>query len=152
MNYTEFKNRFQDQPYILSRDIAKNHQDPQALRNQLVRWKKKGLIISLKKGLYILNQNDRKSDIDPNFIANICYEPSYVSLESALNFYGLIPEKVSDITSVTTLKTARFSNALGNFIYQRIKEAAFRGFKKLGQGPASFFMAEPEKAVVDFLY
>lgn len=67
-----------------------------------------------------------------------------------MNFYGLIPEGVADMTAVTTRKTMRFENTLGRFIYQHIKPAAFRGFRTMGSGPNAFFMAEPEKAVVDF--
>ena len=96
--------------------------------------------------------NDRKVDIDNNVIANVLYEPSYLSLEYALNLYGTIPEAVADVTSVTTRKTMRFTNELGIFIYQKIKPQAFRGFKKMGEGRNSFFIAEVEKAVVDFLY
>ena len=113
---------------------------------------KKGLIIALRRGLYVLNKNDRKVDVDRNYMANVLYGPSYVSLEYALNFYDLIPEKVMDITSVTTRKTAHFNNEFGDFIYQHIKAEAFRGFKRTGEGRDLFFMAEPEKAVVDFLY
>ncbi len=152
MNFAEFKTQFQDKPYILSRDITSSGESLQNIRNQLGRWQQKGLIIALKKGLYVLNKNDRKVPIDQNYAANILYEPSYLSLEYALNFYGLIPEKVVDVTSVTTRKTVRFNNGLGHFIYQHIKPQAFRGFKRMGEDQPLFFMAEPEKAVVDFLY
>lgn len=152
MNFLLFKHQFQHRPFILSRDITAADEDPQAMRNQLTRWQKKGLLVSLRKGMYLLNSQDRKVDIDRYTVANILYEPSYVSLESALNFYGLIPERVSDVTSVSTRKTLQFKNDLGNFLYQHIQPRAFRGFQKAGEGTNSFFMAEPEKAVVDFLY
>lgn len=152
MNFADFKTQFQNVPFILSRDAVGRAKDPQAARNQLSRWQKKGLLIGLRKGVYVLNAHDRKGDVDQNVFANILYEPSYLSLEYALNFYGIIPETVADMTSVTTRKTMRFSNELGNFIYQKVKPEAFRGFKKTGDSQNSFFMAEPEKAVVDFLY
>ncbi len=152
MNFTEFKTHFQSKPYILSRDIIRSCKNPQILRNQISRWRKKGLIIALRRGMYVLNANDRKEQIDRNYVANALYGPSYLSLEYALNFYGFIPEKVADVTSVTTLKTVRFKNEFGRFIYQHIKPEAFRGFKRSGEGPNTFFIAEPEKAVLDFLY
>ena len=152
MNFTQFRTQFQESPLVLTRDIMGFAKNPQVLRNQFTRWEKKGWLISLKRGVYLLNKDNRKVDIDNNVVANILYEPSYLSLEYALNFYGIIPEAVSDMTSVTTLKTMRFSNELGNFIYQKIKPEAFRGFKKMGEGKNSFFIAEAEKAVVDFLY
>ena len=152
MNFAQFRTRFQDKPYILSRDIIGGAENPQTIRNQLSRWQKKGLIITLRKGMYVLNKNDRKLEIDRNYMANVLYGPSYVSLECALNFYGLVPEKVTDVTCVTTRKTARFNNEFGDFIYQHIKPEAFRGFIRMGEGRDLFFMAEPEKAVIDFLY
>ncbi len=152
MNFTQFKKQVQDRPYFLSRDIVRGDENAQTIRNQLSRWQKKGLIVGLRKGLYVLNQNDRKVDVDRNYMANVLYEPSYVSLEYALNFYALIPEKVTDVTSVTTRKTARFTNEFGDFIYQHVKPGAFRGFQRMGEGHNLFLMAGPEKAVVDFLY
>lgn len=152
MNFLQFRHQFQDRPFILSRDLVASARDPQAVRNQLGRWQKKGLLVGLRKGMYVLNAQDRKVHLDRYALANVLYAPSYVSLESALNFYGLIPERVTDVTSVSTRKTARFQNDLGNFTYQHIQPQAFRGFKKAGEGADSFFMAEPEKAVVDFLY
>jgi len=93
-----------------------------------------------------------KAGIDKNYAANVIYGPSYLSLEYALSFYGLVPERVTDITCVTTLKTAVFDNPLGRYVYQHIKPEAFRGFISMGEFPSRFFMAGPEKAVVDFLY
>jgi len=152
MNYQDFKTQYQNLPFLFSRDVISAADNSQMMRNQLTRWTKRGLLVSLRKGIYVLNAADRKIHPDAFTVANILYEPSYVSLESALSFYELIPEKVTIITSVTTKKTARFENEFGAFIYQRIKPAAFRGFKKIGEGHQSFFMAEPEKAAADFLY
>lgn len=152
MNFAQFRAQFQENPLILSRDIMGRVRDQQTLRNQFSRWEKKGLLISLRRGVYLLNKSDRRKDVDINRVANVLYEPSYLSLEYALNFYGIIPERVAAMTSVSTRKTARFSNELGVFTYQRIKPVAFRGFKKVGTEEKSFFIAEPEKAVVDFLY
>ncbi|MDD5775926.1 MAG: hypothetical protein PHS64_08295, partial [Candidatus Omnitrophica bacterium] len=74
-------------------------------------------------------------------------------LEYALGFYGLIPEQAAAVTSTTTLKTARFENISGAFIYQHIKPEAFRGFRSARDSAGlAYFIAEPEKAVVDFLY
>jgi len=154
MNYNQFKNKFKDLPLIMSRVcVVEAGKNAQAIRNQLSRWQKNGLLIKLRRGAYLLNKNDRKITPSRYFIANQLYAPSYISLESALSFYGLIPERVSDTTSVCSKKTARFKNELGVFIYQQIKNEAFKGFKAVkGQDGASFFIAEPEKAVVDFLY
>lgn len=153
MDYLGFKNKFQNIPIILSKDVVRLQKDSQNIRNQLNRWQSKGLIIKLKRGMYLLNKNDRKVSPSKHFIANQLYQPSYVSLEYALSFYGLIPERVSDVTSITTKKTNHFRNKLGVFIYQHIKPEAFKGFNILKEeNGLSSFIAEPEKAIIDFLY
>jgi len=153
MNYLKFKNKVQDLPIILSRDLLWLEENNQIFRNQLNRWKQKKFVIKLKRGVYMLNVNDRKITPSRNFIANQLYVPSYVSLEYALNFYGLIPERTVDITSITTKKTMTIKNEIGSFIYQHVKPEAFRGFKMANDSSGlTFFIAEPEKAVVDLLY
>ncbi len=153
MNYREFKNKFQAVPLIISKDVVRQLSNGQTFRNQLNRWHKKGLIVKLKRGIYLLNKNDRKNEPSLMFIANQLYVPSYVSLEFALNYYDLIPERTADLTSVSTRKTMRFKNEFGVFIYQQIKPNAFRGFKLVKDAnDMPLLLAEPEKAVIDFLY
>jgi len=153
MKYTKFKNNLLQLPIITDKDFIIFDENRQAIKNQLKRWQDKRLVIKLRRGMYILNKNDRKINPSNQFIANQLYAPSYVSMEYALGFYGLIPERVVEVTSVTSRKTAQFKNELGVFTYQHIKPAGLRGFKALKDesGPL-FFIAEPEKAVVDFLY
>lgn len=156
MRYSEFKNRCQDLPLIQTRDIFRfdtQSGGKQTVFNQLNRWQERKWVVKLKRGLYLLNPNDRKIHPSRSFLANQLYSPSYISLEYALNFYGLIPEKVVDITSVTTKKTNIFKNEEGSFIYQHIKKEAYAGFRSLtDEEGLTFFMAHPEKAMVDFLY
>ncbi|MFH1201402.1 MAG: hypothetical protein V1674_00730 [Candidatus Omnitrophota bacterium] len=153
MNYNDFRKKFQSLPIFTSKDVVRLQPDKQAVRNQINRWQAKGLLIQLKRGLYAFDEIDRKVDLNLHFIANNLYAPSYISLESALNFYGLIPEKAVDLTSVTTKKTAIFKNKLGVFIYQHIKPNALRGFRQVKDNSGyTFFIAEPEKAIVDFFY
>lgn len=153
MNYLEFKNKVVHWPIIPGKDVMLLDENKQLTRNQLNRWQKRGLIVKLKRGVYLLNKNDRKLDPSRGFIANQLYRPSYLSLEYALNFYGFIPERVVDVTSVTTKKTTRLTNALGRFIYQHIKPEVFRGFRMIrDEAGLNYFIAEPEKAIVDFLY
>ncbi len=152
MKYQEFKQKFAEYPVILARDVAIGADDPQTVRNQLLRWQKRGLLAKLKKGIYVINEADRKTTMDLRFIANVLYEPSYVSLEYVLSIYGLIPEAVHTITSVTTRKTMRIENALGTFVYQHVKAGAFRGFRLASHEKWASIVAEPEKALIDYLY
>ena len=153
MNYAEFKFKLQKMPLIVNQDLLGMAKDKQVMRNQLNRWHKKGLIIQLKRGMYQLNETDRKINPSLAFIANQLYGPSYISLEYALQMYDLIPEAVWTVTSVTTKKTMKIKNERGNFNYRHIKPQAFRGFKGVKDSAGfTYFIAEPAKAVVDFLY
>lgn len=153
MNYLQFKKQVVNMPLIVSRDLTRFKKDAQALRNQLNRWRHRKLLMKLKKGVYILNEADRIINPGRVFIANQLYWPSYVSLEYAFGVYGLIPERVADITSVTTKKTVSFTNELGTFTYQHIQPVAYRGIQESKDDTGlNSFIAEPEKAVVDWLY
>jgi len=153
MDYKRFKGRVQNLPIILSRHVIRFAEDKQNIRNQLERWRARGLVVRLRRGAYLLNPDDRRINPSKTYIANQLYAPSYVSMEYALNYYGLIPERVSTVTSITTKKTFRVINALGTFTYQHVKPAAFRAFTAAkDEAGLNFFIAEPEKAVVDFLY
>jgi len=153
MKYLEFKNAVREFPLISFTHIFNMDKGSRTIKNQLVEWQKKGLVIKLKKGLYILNEKDRKFEPSRIFLANALYSPSYVSTIYALGHYDLIPEKVVDVTSVTTKKTAKFTNPFGTFIYQHLKTNLFFGFKEIeDENRFPVFIAEPEKAMLDFIY
>ena len=117
---------------------------------QLSLWRKRGYIIKLKNGLYILASAAKK--ISPEEISSQLYAPSYVSLEKALCAYGIIPEMVYAVTCVTPKTTRRFRNKAGNFIYRHIKPSLFFGYRQIKTGEMPYLLAEPEKAFLDFLY
>ncbi|TSC62670.1 MAG: hypothetical protein Greene041614_332 [Parcubacteria group bacterium Greene0416_14] len=85
-------------------------------------------------------------------IANHLYTPSYVSFESALSYYGLIPEGVYSITSACGKKTSRFHTPIAEFVYQRIKPQLLFGYSLQKWGDQSYKIAEIEKTVLDYLY
>jgi len=152
MNFIEFRDKFQDYSVINSFDLSKIG-NKKTISNQVVNWTKKGLLIQLKRGLYVLSPKYTKTELTNAFIANQIYSPSYVSLEYALDLYEIIPEIVPTLTSITTKKTMSIQNDFGFFTYQHIKPLAFRGFiKETSSNGLSYFIAEPEKAVVDFIY
>ncbi len=121
-------------------------------RNNFVRWANKGLLIRLRQGYYTFPEYKGKPDFALYF-ANRIYRPSYVSLHTALAFYGMIPEAVVQITSVTSLKTSSFCNDFGEYNYKSVKEVLMFGYdlKPLADGRA-FQLARPEKAILDLLY
>lgn len=121
------------------------------IKKMLYRWKKKGWFSSLKKGLYELTYP--KDFIIPDMhIANKLYSPSYVSLETALSNYSIIPEVSMAVTSITTKPTRRFKNKHGLFIYRTIKTNCFAGYYVERHGNFDILIAEPEKAFADYLY
>ena len=104
----------------------------------------------LRRGLCIIA--DIKDDVDVMIFATKIYQPSYISMETALSFYGIIPEAVFTTTSVTTRKTKEFKTPMGNFSYQKIKKEAFGGFETKNENGISYKLALPEKALIDFFY
>jgi predicted transcriptional regulator of viral defense system len=119
-----------------------------AVRFLLYRLKKSGYIVSVKRGLYKLT-NEQISDL---YIANKLYTPSYISLEFALSYHGVIPETVYEVTSVTTKATRRFETLGKVFSYRTIKKSAFTGYEVQKQQGLSFNIADAEKAFVDINY
>ena len=121
-------------------------------RNNLTRWCKKGLLEKLRNQYYAFPEYHQKPDFS-RYVANRIYSPSYISLHSALSFYGMIPEEVVQLTSVTTLKTAKFKNSFGTFHYQNVKTNLFFGYEiKMMQNGRGLLFATPEKALIDLLY
>lgn len=114
----------------------------------LHRYKKRGFILQIKRGLYVF------PDILPPdvYIANKLYSPSYVSLEFALSYHGVIPETVYEITSVTTKATRRFEILGKAFSYRKIKRTAYTGYEIQKQQGLTFNIADAEKAFVDVNY
>lgn len=117
---------------------------------QIAFWIKKGYIKRIKKGLYVLTKAE--NEIGPMAMSSKIYEPSYLSLEFALNYYGIIPDIPGTYTSVTSKKTMNYKNQFGNFSYQKIKGELFAGYTTLTDKNVSFNIATPEKAIMDFIY
>lgn len=121
-------------------------------RNNLTRWTKKGYLIRLRQGYFAFQEYKHKPDYSLYF-ANRIYRPSYISLHSALAFYGIIPEAVVQITSITSLKTASFTNDFGEYSYSSIKENLMFGYElKPIADKRTIQFAAPEKALLDLLY
>ncbi|HNV87069.1 MAG TPA: hypothetical protein PKL97_08945 [Candidatus Omnitrophota bacterium] len=122
-----------------------------ALKQYLSRWKKSGRIASLRKGLYELVYPENRVLSDMH-LANKIYAPSYVSLETALSHYSLIPEVSMAVLSITSKPTRQFKNHHGLFVYRSVQPKAFCGYRIENHNGADVLIADPEKALVDFLY
>ncbi len=117
---------------------------------QLSLWVKKGYLVRLKNGIYAFSREKEK--LRGEDIAFLLCQPSYLSLESALSWYGFIPEIVYAYTSVTARITRTFENAWGRFIYRHVKSELFWGYAEMKTDHGPYLLAEPEKALLDYFY
>lgn len=123
------------------------------IRLQISRWVKTGRLIRLNKGLYTLAEPYQKTAPEKFSIANAIKTPSYVSMQSALAFYGMIPEYVPLVTSVTTTRPGIIETPLGRFDFRHINKKFFWGYTKIElSNGQNAFLAYPEKALLDLIY
>lgn len=150
MKYLELRGEIQGNIFTFL-DVIKHfpNESLQAIKVQLARFVKKKWLTRIKKGLYCFNLEI----IDALELANRLYQPSYISLETALNFYGIIPDIPQTVTSVTLTTTKRIHNQFGAFAYTKIKPKLFFGFIKVKSPTGAFFnLAKREKALLDYFY
>lgn len=150
MKFFDFEEKMNNQPVFTTKEVKTIFYDQKNIIIQLSFWCKKGYIKKIERGLYILTNKER--EIDLMTIACKIYSPSYLSLEFALNYYGIIPDIPGTYTSVTSRKTKKFRNNFGNYSYQKVKKEFFIGYKVLEINNISFNFATPEKALLDYLY
>lgn len=123
-------------------------------RDRLTVLLREGVLVRVKKGIYVPGEAWRQGPFSPEILANMIYGPSYVSLDYALSSYGLIPERVMTFTSVTAGKNKLFHTPVGDFSYA----AAPLPYYSLGidrvelSDGRGYLMASPEKALCDRLY
>src|SRR3989338_3297683 len=128
------------------------HEKAKTMRNNLTRWAHKGYFLSLKRDLYEFPGYGRSSKTPDLYVANRLYEPSYVSLETALSIYSIIPDIAAGVTSLTTRPTRLFKNRYGSFYYRTCTRRAFTGYMLMRYEGFKVNIADKEKALVDFFY
>lgn len=112
----------------------------------------KEYVIRLKKGLYVVNPEVSRVPLSMELIANQLYAPSYVSMSSALRYYGLIPETVYTLQSMTVKHSRNFDTPVGHFGYTCMNREAFHiGVTVIDKQTYTFLMASPEKALCDLI-
>ena len=149
MQFIEFQNKLLAYNIFSLKDVLKIL--PAFNRIQLDRWGNKGYLKKIRRGFYCFSTQE----LSRNSLfctANKIYTPSYVSLEMALKYYGFIPEEIFQITSVSTKKSTEFGTKVGNFSYRHIKPTLFWGYKLMDFGKQKLLLADPEKAILDYLY
>jgi predicted transcriptional regulator of viral defense system len=127
--------------------------DSNDVRRQLSRWTKAGRLYQLRRGLYALAPPFQKVKPHPFVVANRMMRSSYVSLQSALGHYGLIPDIVPVTTSVTTGRPGQWQTPLGIYTFRHIKTELFFGYQLVDLGRnQQAFVATPEKALLDLIH
>lgn len=154
MKFASLLTQVGDLPFFSSSLLHAGGVSPARLQKQLSRWVENEKIIQLRRGLYTLAEPYRKEDPHPFTLANQLVAPSYVSLQSALAYYELIPETVTNVTSITSRKrTGTVATPFGQFSYHSFQPDLFSGFRLAQETPTQgFFLARPEKALFDLIY
>lgn len=126
--------------------------DYKSVHNKVSELEKSGKLIRLKKGMYVVSPSVSGKLLSEELIANHLYGPSYVSMAFALRYYGLIPECVYSVQSMTTKHSKEFKNSLGTFQYTQCSKAYFSiGIRQEIKEVTSFLIACPEKALCDLI-
>ncbi len=150
MKFFDFEQKMKKYPVFTSQELKTIFYDEENILVQVAFWQKKGYIKNVKKGVYVLTSEI--DNVEGVFLAGKIYTPSYLSLEFALNYYGIIPDIPSVYTSVTTRKTEKYKNEFGNFTYQKIRNELFIGYESISKGNLTYNIASAEKALMDYLY
>ena len=136
--------------YQMLKDVLSDKRKP---RDKITKLLQSGVIIRIRKGLYCFHEDLRKEPVIKEYLANLIYGPSYVSLDYALAYHGLIPERVETVTSVTTKRSGEFHTPLGVFSYRRLPESKYSiGALWESAGDTSYLLASPEKALIDKIW
>lgn len=142
-----------DEPVFETGLLLAGEVDPANVRRQLSRWVKTGRLYQLRRGLYALAPPFQKVKPHPFLVANRLVRGSYVSLQSALAYHGLIPEAVPVTTSVAALRPARWDTPLGVYEYRHVKTGLLFGYQLTDMGDdQQAFVATPEKALLDLVH
>jgi predicted transcriptional regulator of viral defense system len=142
-----------DEPVFETSFLLAGSAKPAQIRLQLNRWIKSGKVIQWRRGLYSLAPLYQKETPHPFVIANHLQSASYVSLQSALSYYGMIPDVAQAVTSIASGRSEKLTNPLGSFIFRHMKPVAFFGYTLIPlTAKQNAIIAEPEKALLDLLY
>ena len=152
MNFDDLLQIIGDDPVFESSLLFAGDVDPRYIRLQLGRWINSGRVYQLRRGLYSIAPPYQKTKPHPFLVANHLQHSSYVSLQSALAYYDLIPETVYSTASVTAGRPERLENPLGIYEFRHIKTNLLFGYQMADLGTQAALVATPEKALLDLVY
>lgn len=153
MKFSELIEVVADEPVFETGLLLAGAVDPGDARRQLSRWVRAGRLWQFRRGLYALARPFQKVAPHPFVIANRLLAGSYVSCQSALAHYGLIPESAPLTVSVSVHRRRRWDTPAGRFEFHVLKRDLMFGYQlvALGQGQSAF-VARPEKALLDLIH
>lgn len=149
MNFISFRDSFLPFKIFNTTDVVK--QFPGFDFKRLNEWQKKGYLQKIVNKWYIF----KEIHVDELLlfrISNCIYRPSYISLQSALSYYQLIPEGLYQQQAITTLKTQRYATVQGNFMFRNMKPTLYFGYKIIHHHSLPILIADMEKALLDYFY
>jgi len=152
MEFNDLLDLVGEEPVFNSALLMAGDVNPRLMRQQLSRWVKSGKVYKLRRGLYALAPPYQKCKPHPFLVANYLQRGSYVSLQSALARYSLIPEVTYVTTSVSHGRPEKIETPLGVFEFRHLKRDLLFGYELQDLGGQSAFIATPEKALLDLIY
>lgn len=153
MNYESLMALVADEPVFSSALLLSGNESLRQVRLQLSRWVKAGRLLQLRRGVYVLAPTWRKVEPHPFLVANRLQRGSYVSLQSALAWHGVIPEHVPVVTSVGPGRPETVRNPLGAFQFNHLAGGLLFGYSRVEVAPRQYaFVASPEKALLDLVH
>jgi predicted transcriptional regulator of viral defense system len=153
MEFTQLLEIVGDEPVFGSALLLAGDVDAANVRRQLSRWTAAGWLYQLRRGVYALAPPYQRHKPHPFVIANALVRASYVSLQSALAYEGMIPEYTPVTTSVTTGRPGLWRTPLGDFAYRHIKTSWLHGYRRIEVAARQHaWVARPEKALLDLVY
>ncbi len=158
MKFEELIEQFRERPLFGLREVlALSTDSTKSLKNQLSVWTRDGKLTRLRRGVYLLGEPYRKQMPSVYYTSNRLLRPSYVSLQTALQFHGMIPDAVGVVQAVTPKHGREWETTVGTFDYRSIKQERFWGYREYATGQSdrpqqTFLMARPEKCLLDLFY
>ena len=153
MNWESLLSLVADEAVFPSGLLLSGDESVRQVRLQLSRWVKVRRLLQLRRGLYALAPKWRRVEPHPFVVANRLRRGSYVSLQSALAWHGVIPEHVAVVTSIGPGRPGIVRNPLGTFQFNHLADGLIFGYSRLEVAPRQFaFVALPEKALLDIVH
>lgn len=153
MIFEELLTLLGQEPLFESGFLLAGNTKPAYARRQLSEWVQTGKLWQLRRGLYAPAPPYQRVPPHPFLVANRLAPGSYVSLQTALAYYDIIPEHVAAVTSVTARRPGRWVTPAGVYLYRHVRPPLLFGYRPLAVGEGqTAFVATPEKALLDLIY